>query len=159
MNNLCLYWQAQIVPDSEKNYNYCVYDSDISTGYGVGAFLFLMVSQVLIMFASRCFCCGKPLSPGGSRALALVLLIICWYICLSNHSFLFESRKWSELMTCRDMFWIMFSQKNGREKIFSHHGSYVTCYVVYIYCKSYVDIKKSTMWQHFVNRFWLPNEF
>ncbi|KAL8141359.1 hypothetical protein V2J09_007380 [Rumex salicifolius] len=27
------------------NYSYCVYDSDIATGYGVGAFLFLMASQ------------------------------------------------------------------------------------------------------------------
>ncbi|CAJ1956938.1 unnamed protein product [Sphenostylis stenocarpa] len=69
---------ATIVPDSEKNYNYCVYNSDIATGYGVGAFLFLLISQVLIMVASRCFCCGKPLSPGGSRACAVVLFIICW---------------------------------------------------------------------------------
>ncbi|KAK6157414.1 hypothetical protein DH2020_011662 [Rehmannia glutinosa] len=36
--------------DTEDNYNYCVYDSDIATGYGVGAFLFLMASQLLIMF-------------------------------------------------------------------------------------------------------------
>ncbi|KAJ1408526.1 hypothetical protein SESBI_23510 [Sesbania bispinosa] len=69
---------AKIVPDREINYNYCVYDSDISTGLGVGAFLFLLASQVLIMVASRCFCCGKPLNPGGSRALAIVLFIICW---------------------------------------------------------------------------------
>lgn len=32
------------------------------------------------MAASRCFCCGKPLSPGGSRACAVVLFIICWYM-------------------------------------------------------------------------------
>ncbi|OVA13206.1 Protein of unknown function DUF1218 [Macleaya cordata] len=69
---------AQLVPDSEKNYNYCVYDSDISTGMGVGAFLFLMASQVLIMVASRCFCCGKALRPGGSRAWAILLFISCW---------------------------------------------------------------------------------
>ncbi|TKY66550.1 hypothetical protein E2542_SST09426 [Spatholobus suberectus] len=50
----------------------------ISTGLGVGAFLFLLASQVLIMVASSCFCCGKPLNPGGSRALAVVLFIICW---------------------------------------------------------------------------------
>ncbi|KAL2505622.1 Ankyrin repeat-containing protein [Abeliophyllum distichum] len=64
--------------DGEDNYQYCVYDSDISTGFGVGAFLFLMVSQVLIMVASRCFCCGKALNPGGSRACTLLLFIICW---------------------------------------------------------------------------------
>ncbi|XP_040985682.1 uncharacterized protein LOC121233966 [Juglans microcarpa x Juglans regia] len=69
---------AKVAVDNEANYRYCVYDSDIATGLGVGAFLFLMASQVIIMVASRCFCCGKPLSPGGSRALAIVLFIICW---------------------------------------------------------------------------------
>jgi len=69
---------ATITNDSEKDYNYCVYDSDISTGFGVGAFFFLMASQVLIMGVSRCFCCGKALSPGGSRAFAILLFIICW---------------------------------------------------------------------------------
>ncbi|KAJ7948622.1 Fiber protein Fb34 [Quillaja saponaria] len=69
---------AKVVQDKEINYNYCVYDSDISTGLGVGAFFFLMASQVLIMVASRCFCCGKALSPGGSRAWAVVLFITCW---------------------------------------------------------------------------------
>uniref|UniRef100_A0A2P2JVB2 Fiber protein Fb34 n=1 Tax=Rhizophora mucronata TaxID=61149 RepID=A0A2P2JVB2_RHIMU len=69
---------ATIKQERDLNYNYCVYDSDISTGFGVGAFFFLMVSQVLIMAASRCFCCGKPLSPGSSRACAVILFIICW---------------------------------------------------------------------------------
>ncbi|PIN22724.1 hypothetical protein CDL12_04541 [Handroanthus impetiginosus] len=64
--------------DGESNYRYCVYDSDIATGYGVGAFLFLMASQVLIMVASKCFCCGSPLKPGGSRACSVLLFIICW---------------------------------------------------------------------------------
>ncbi|GER56523.1 hypothetical protein STAS_34253 [Striga asiatica] len=64
--------------DSEKYYTYCVYDSDIATGYGAGAFLFLMASQILIMVASRCFCCGNPLKPGGSRACAVLLFIMCW---------------------------------------------------------------------------------
>ncbi|KAL3645489.1 hypothetical protein CASFOL_010669 [Castilleja foliolosa] len=63
--------------DTEDNYNYCVYDSDIATGYGVGAFLFLMASQLLIMIVSRCFCCGNPLKPGSSRACAVLLFIIC----------------------------------------------------------------------------------
>ncbi|KZV46354.1 hypothetical protein F511_07906 [Dorcoceras hygrometricum] len=65
-------------PDSEINYNYCVYDSDIATGYGVGAFLFLMASQILIMVTTKCFCCGEPLKPGGSRAFAVLLFVICW---------------------------------------------------------------------------------
>ncbi|KAL3849390.1 hypothetical protein ACJIZ3_011272 [Penstemon smallii] len=64
--------------DSDNYYEFCVYDSDIATGFGVGAFLFLMASQVVIMVASKCFCCGKPLKPGGSRACAVLLFIICW---------------------------------------------------------------------------------
>jgi len=77
---------ATIAPDSESNYGYCVYDSDIATGFGVGAFLFLMASQVLIMVASRCFCCGQSLSPGGSRAWAIVLFMICWLFFLIAES-------------------------------------------------------------------------
>ena len=65
--------------DSEDEYKYCVYSSDVATGYGVGALLLLMASQVIIMAASRCFCCGNPLKPGGSRACALLLFIFCWY--------------------------------------------------------------------------------
>ncbi|KAG2307409.1 hypothetical protein Bca52824_027157 [Brassica carinata] len=30
------------------------------------------------MVASRCFCCGKALNPGGSRACAIMLFLICW---------------------------------------------------------------------------------
>lgn len=70
--------QADVVPDSVKEYDYCVYDSDVSTGYGVGALLFLFASQVLVMAASSCFCCGKALRPGGSRAWAIILFILCW---------------------------------------------------------------------------------
>ncbi|MBA0722075.1 hypothetical protein Golax_009557 [Gossypium laxum] len=69
---------AKTVQDNEIQYNYCVYNSDIATGYGVGAFLFLMASQALIMVASRCFCCGKALKPSGSRAWAVILFIVCW---------------------------------------------------------------------------------
>ncbi|CAN4103037.1 unnamed protein product [Withania somnifera] len=69
---------ATLKLDTEGKYNYCVYDSDIATGFGAGAFLFLLLSQIIIMVASRCFCCGRALSPGGSRACAVLLFIICW---------------------------------------------------------------------------------
>nr|ABK22190.1 unknown [Picea sitchensis]ACN40434.1 unknown [Picea sitchensis] len=69
---------AKVVPDPNSEYTYCVYDSDIATGYGVGAFLFLFVSQALIMGATRCLCCGRSLRPGGSRASAIVLFIATW---------------------------------------------------------------------------------
>ncbi|KVH99111.1 hypothetical protein Ccrd_022683 [Cynara cardunculus var. scolymus] len=65
---------ARVQQDPEKDYNYCVYDSDISTGYGLGAFFLLLASQILIMVVSRCFCCGKALNPTGSRASEACLL-------------------------------------------------------------------------------------
>ncbi|XP_057797435.1 uncharacterized protein LOC131013386 isoform X1 [Salvia miltiorrhiza] len=64
---------------TEANTKYCAYDSDIATGLGVGSFLFLMVSQLMIMGASKCLCCGRALRPGCSRVWAIVLFIFCWY--------------------------------------------------------------------------------
>lgn len=72
------YFQATIRKDAE--YNYCVYESDIATGLGVGSFLFLLASQLLIMLASRCLCCVRPLLPGKSRAWTVVLFITCWFV-------------------------------------------------------------------------------
>ncbi|KAF5473123.1 hypothetical protein F2P56_009761, partial [Juglans regia] len=63
---------------TDETRNYCVYDSDIATGLGVGSFLFLMASQVLIVVASRCLCCGKALRPSAPRAWAICLFITCW---------------------------------------------------------------------------------
>ncbi|KAL6639395.1 hypothetical protein ACP70R_023125 [Stipagrostis hirtigluma subsp. patula] len=70
--------KATVTTDSEKNYDYCSYDSDIATGYGVGALLLLAAAQVVLMTASRCFCCGRGLKPGGSRACALILFLFTW---------------------------------------------------------------------------------
>ncbi|CAM8988660.1 unnamed protein product [Rhodiola kirilowii] len=69
---------AKIAMDNDQNFNYCVYDSDIATGFGVGAFLLLLLTQIIVMIASRCFCCGKALIPGGSRAWAVVFFIFSW---------------------------------------------------------------------------------
>lgn len=44
----------------------------------MGALLFLLASQILIVVGSRCLCCGRPLRPGGSRVWAVVLFITCW---------------------------------------------------------------------------------
>ncbi|KAA8515292.1 hypothetical protein F0562_018478 [Nyssa sinensis] len=62
----------------DQNSTYCVYESDIATGLGVGSLLFLMASQILITVASRCLCCGRALRPGSSRAMAIALFITCW---------------------------------------------------------------------------------
>lgn len=71
-------WQATVAKNATSNY--CVYESDIATGFGAGALLLLLASQLLIMVASRCLCCGRALSPGRSRACAIFLFITCWWV-------------------------------------------------------------------------------
>ncbi|KAI4962763.1 hypothetical protein ZWY2020_025801 [Hordeum vulgare] len=41
---------------------FCVYGTDASTWYGVGALALLLVGQAVAMVASRCFCCGCSLT-------------------------------------------------------------------------------------------------
>ncbi|MQL74693.1 hypothetical protein Taro_007064 [Colocasia esculenta] len=57
-----------MVDSSNANYTFCVYDSDVATGYGVGAFLFLFSSESLLMTVTKCMCFGRPLTPGSNRA-------------------------------------------------------------------------------------------
>jgi hypothetical protein len=54
---------------------YCVYSSDASTAYGVSALLLLLAAQAVAMVATRCFCCGRALSPGMVRHLLHRLLV------------------------------------------------------------------------------------
>ncbi|KAM3191783.1 hypothetical protein ACQJBY_069179 [Aegilops geniculata] len=61
-----------------NNSTYCTYDSDISTGYGVGAFLFLLSGQSLLMGVTKCMCFGQPLAPGGSRAWSIIYFVSSW---------------------------------------------------------------------------------
>ncbi|XP_015692307.1 uncharacterized protein LOC102719949 isoform X1 [Oryza brachyantha] len=58
---------------------YCVYGSDAATGYGAGALVLLLAGQVVAMAATRCFCCGRALSPGRWRAFSGFCFIACWF--------------------------------------------------------------------------------
>lgn len=62
------------------NVTYCVYDSDVATGYGVGSFLFLLSAQSVLMAVTKCMCFGKPLVPGGSRAWSIIYFAGSWYV-------------------------------------------------------------------------------
>lgn len=59
-------------------YQWCYYTSDIATGLGAGALLFLLASQSLITVATRCLCCGSSLKPGAARAFAIIFFILNW---------------------------------------------------------------------------------
>lgn len=79
LTNSVLALQGEIVHDPHNgNITYCVYDSDIATGYGVGAFLFLFSSQSLLMSVTKCMCFGRPLAPGSNRAWSIIYFASSW---------------------------------------------------------------------------------
>ncbi|RWW41384.1 hypothetical protein BHE74_00053131, partial [Ensete ventricosum] len=55
---------AKVATDSDKTYEFCVYDCDIATGYGVDAILFLLLGQVILTVDTKCFRWGHCLDPG-----------------------------------------------------------------------------------------------
>ncbi|OIV90929.1 hypothetical protein TanjilG_16889 [Lupinus angustifolius] len=64
--------------DERTNETYCTYNSDVATGYGVGAFLFLLSSESLLMGVTKCMCFGRPLIPGGNRAWSIIYFFSSW---------------------------------------------------------------------------------
>ncbi|XP_050226063.1 uncharacterized protein LOC126675462 [Mercurialis annua] len=63
---------------TNPNVTYCVYNSDVATGYGVGGFLFLLSGESLLMGVTRCMCFGRALAPGGDRAWSIIYFIASW---------------------------------------------------------------------------------
>ncbi|KAM3298909.1 hypothetical protein ACQJBY_040413 [Aegilops geniculata] len=69
---------AQLGEAEPGGRRYCVYDTDASTWYGVSALALLLVGQAVAMAASRCFCCGRALSPGRWRFFSGLFFVLCW---------------------------------------------------------------------------------
>ncbi|KAK6921742.1 DESIGUAL/Modifying wall lignin-1/2 [Dillenia turbinata] len=69
---------GHVVEDDRSNRTYCVYNSDVATGYGVGGFLFLLTSESLLMGVTKCMCFGRPLAPGGDRAWSIIYFASSW---------------------------------------------------------------------------------
>ncbi|CAL4934151.1 unnamed protein product [Urochloa decumbens] len=69
---------ARLETDERKEWTYCAYRPDAATALGGVALALLLVGQAVAAFASRCFCCGAALRPGGARACALVLFLSSW---------------------------------------------------------------------------------
>lgn len=67
-----------IVPDQYDERTLCVYDSDASTAYGLTAFGLLLMSQALVNGVTRCLCCGRGLTGGSTKALAIFFFILSW---------------------------------------------------------------------------------
>ncbi|KAM7274734.1 hypothetical protein ACFE04_016600 [Oxalis oulophora] len=67
-----------IIDPANHNVTYCVYNSDVATGYGVGSFLFLLSSQSLLMGVTKCMCFGTALTPGSDRAWSIIYFASSW---------------------------------------------------------------------------------
>lgn len=67
-----------IAIEGGTNATYCVYNSDVATGYGIGSFLFLLSSETLLMGVTKCMCFGRPLTPGGDRAWSIIYFVSSW---------------------------------------------------------------------------------
>ncbi|EFJ16236.1 hypothetical protein SELMODRAFT_59165, partial [Selaginella moellendorffii] len=69
--------------DPNNQYYYCKYKLDIASGLAGAAFVFNLLSFLLIMGMTKCYCCAGPHKPSGNRFCALLsffLLIIVFII-------------------------------------------------------------------------------
>eukprot|EP01018_Ginkgo_biloba_P021047 Gb_13618 [translate_table: standard] len=69
-DSLAVYWDF----DNGSEYYYCKYNTDVASGMATGAFLFLLVGHMIVIGATRCFCCGGYHKPGAARLCAVILL-------------------------------------------------------------------------------------
>ncbi|CAH9062161.1 unnamed protein product [Cuscuta epithymum] len=71
---------AKVVPDEYDERTYCVYGTDASTVYGLGAFGLLLISQAVVNGVTKCLCLGRGTLAGKSttRALFFFFSWICF---------------------------------------------------------------------------------
>jgi hypothetical protein len=89
-----------------KGYYYCKYDSDMSSTYGVVGFVFLCITQVVIMGCTKCLCFDGEHKPGGMRACAVVSFGLLWYLFIHQP---FSSNKKIKLVTQYEQVMIIFA--------------------------------------------------
>uniref|UniRef100_A0A7N0UUU0 Uncharacterized protein n=1 Tax=Kalanchoe fedtschenkoi TaxID=63787 RepID=A0A7N0UUU0_KALFE len=69
---------GKVVQDQYDEYNYCVYETDASTVYGLCAFGLLLISHTVVNGVTKCFCFGKGLTPGRFKTLAVFFYVFSW---------------------------------------------------------------------------------
>ncbi|KAM3391356.1 hypothetical protein ACQJBY_012813 [Aegilops geniculata] len=69
-----------LVFDDDPERPFCLYGlgTEASTWYGPGAIALLMAGQAVAMAATRCFCCGRALSPGRWRSFSGLFFVLSW---------------------------------------------------------------------------------
>nr|DAD31869.1 TPA_asm: hypothetical protein HUJ06_010720 [Nelumbo nucifera] len=70
---------GKVQPDEYDERTFCVYDSDVSTVYGLTAFGLLLISQFLVNCITKCLCFGRGLMSGrSSTACAIFFFVFSW---------------------------------------------------------------------------------
>ncbi|XP_024392659.1 uncharacterized protein [Physcomitrium patens] len=98
--------------DPKTRFLKCQYSSDVATGYAVGSFMFLRFSQVFIMLASRCLCCGSGVKPGGAKTFGVLMFLLSWMCFVVATSALIAGAAQNKIQT---------------EKYYNYFGDRVTC--------------------------------
>ncbi|XP_062110121.1 uncharacterized protein LOC133821953 [Humulus lupulus] len=111
---------GHIFNDERTNTTYCVYNSDVATGYGVGGFLFLLSSESLLMGVTKCMCFGRPLAPGSNRAWSIIYFVSSWATFLVAEACLIAGAKTNAYHTkYREMIYAQnFSCESLRKGVF-----------------------------------------
>lgn len=106
-----------------NGYYYCKYDSEMSSTYGVVGFVFLCITQVVIMGCTKCLCFDGEHKPGGMRACAVVSFGLLWYLFIAP-TLLFQFKK--KLVTQYEQVMIIFCITHTPKKFFIYKYKFVT---------------------------------
>ncbi|KAJ0455097.1 putative modifying wall lignin-1/2 [Helianthus anomalus] len=138
--------------DDRTNSTYCVYDSDVATGYGVGAFLFLLSGESLLMGVTKCMCFGRPLAPGGNRAWTIIYFTSSWLTFLVAEACLIAGAKKNAYHTTYKNMTESFSCDTLRKGVFVAGAVFVVATMVLnVYFYMYFT-KATTQAAHKTNR-------
>ncbi|KAJ7943161.1 Fiber protein Fb34 [Quillaja saponaria] len=141
--------------DERTNETYCIYNSDVATGYGVGSFLFLLSSESLLMGVTKCMCFGRPLTPGGNRAWSIIYFASSWVTFLVAESCLIAGATKNAYHTkYRGVIYAQnFSCETLRKGVFIAGAVFVVATMILnIYYYMYLTKATSTPTTHKANR-------
>ncbi|KAH7516531.1 hypothetical protein FEM48_Zijuj10G0144900 [Ziziphus jujuba var. spinosa] len=146
---------GHIVSDDLVNRTYCVYNSDVATGYGVGGFLFLLSSESLLMGVTKCMCFGRPLAPGGNRAWSIIYFVSSWLTFLVAEACLIAGATKNAYHTkYRDMIYAQnFSCESLRKGVFVAGAVFVVATMILnVYYYMYFTKATTSQASHKANR-------
>ncbi|XP_054825683.1 uncharacterized protein LOC129323133 [Prosopis cineraria] len=141
--------------DERTNETYCIYNSDVATGYGVGAFLFLLSGESLLMGVTKCLCFGRPLTPGGNRAWSIIYFMLSWVNFLVAEACLIAGASKNAYHTkYREMIYAQnFSCESLRKGVFIAGAVFVvTTMILNVYYYMYFNKATTTPPSHKANR-------